>query len=440
MEPQPIEIIALSNVPASEDTRPEAGPSFLDPKHPENEPITPPFEPSTQQLRLGRIQTVALCWAVFAAGWNDGSLGPLLPRIQDFYGLGYLVVSIIFIFQAVGSITGALLNISLTPKFGFGKLLIISPIFQLVGYSLQAAALPFPVFVLSSVLNGISVSILDAQANGYVASFSRNAKARMGYVQAAYGAGIFAAPLVSTQFAQLKNWSFHYLVSLGITVLNMLVLFVVFRCKTQDECLAQLGQAEVAKGASTHSHMRQIFSIKALHILTLFLFVHVGIGVTISGWIVTFMIQVRGGDSSSGYIAAGFAGGVTIGRIALIWVNSKIGESRAVYIYSLIAIALQLVVWLVPSLLGGAIAVAFIGVVRGPMYPIALNRAAKVFPPWLLTGSISWMAAMATVGGATVPFITGAISSKAGVKSLEPVILSMMVVTLFLWALVPKHI
>ncbi|KAJ7252973.1 MFS general substrate transporter [Mycena rebaudengoi] len=427
MEPQPIEIIALSNVPASEDTRPEAG-SFLYPKHPENEPITPPFEPSAQQLRLGRIQTVALCWAVFAAGWNDGT-----QRLQ----LGYLVVSIIFIFQAVGSITGALLNISLTPKFGFGK---VGPIFQLVGYSLQAAALPFPVFVLSSVLNGISVSILDAQANGYVASFSRNAKARMGYVQAAYGAGIFAAPLVSTQFAQLKNWSFHYLVSLGITVLNMVVLFVVFRCKTQDECLAQLGQAEVAKGASTHSHMRQIFSIKALHILTLFLFVHVGIGVTISGWIVTFMIQVRGGGSSSGYIAAGFAGGVTIGRIALIWVNSKIGESRAVYIYSLIAIALQLVVWLVPSLLGGAIAVAFIGVVRGPMYPIALNRAAKVFPPWLLTGSISWMAAMATVGGATVPFITGAISSKAGVKSLEPVILSMMVVTLFLWALVPKHI
>jgi hypothetical protein len=93
MEPQPIEIIALSDVHASEDTRPEAGPSFLDPKHPENQPITPPYEPSAQQLRLGRIQTVALCWAVFAAGWNDGSLGPLLPRIQDFYGVSTPVVS-----------------------------------------------------------------------------------------------------------------------------------------------------------------------------------------------------------------------------------------------------------------------------------------------------------------------------------------------------------
>jgi hypothetical protein len=48
------------------------------------------------------------------------------------------------------------------------------------------------------------------------------------------GAGIFAAPLVSTQFSQLQRWSFHYLVSLGLTLSNILILFLVFRGKTQD--------------------------------------------------------------------------------------------------------------------------------------------------------------------------------------------------------------
>jgi fucose permease len=71
---------------------------------------------------------------------------------------------------------------------------------------------------------------------------------------------------------------------------------------------------------------------------------------------------------------------------------------------------LQLVVWLVPSLIGGAIAVAFIGLMSGPIYP-----------PWLLTATMSWMAAMATVGGALVPFVAGAISSKAGIKYMQPV-------------------
>ncbi|KAJ7800352.1 MFS general substrate transporter [Mycena olivaceomarginata] len=377
----------------------------------ESEPPVSQYQPSRRQILLGRVQTVALCWAVFLAGWNDGTLGPLLPRIQQVYHLGYLIVSLLFVFQCLGSITGAVLTMTLTPKLGFGKVRFLRSSATVY----RPAALPFPVFALSSFLNGIGVSILDAQANGYVASFKRNPEAKMGYVQAAYGAGVFAAPLVSTQFAQLNHWSFHYLVSLGLTLSNILILYLVFRGKTQDECLAQLGQAETDKGPSANSHMRQALTMKSLHLMALFLFVHVGIGVSIAGWTVSFMMTVRGGGPSSGYIAAGFAGGVTLGRIVLIWINKKIGENRGVYIYSFVAIGLQLVVWLVPSLI------------------------AKLFPPWLLTATMSWMAAMATVGGALVPFVAGAISSKAGIKYMQPVILAMMVIRLFLWLVVPKQ-
>ena len=33
------------------------------------------------------IQFVTLCWTYFLAGWNDGTLGPLLPRIQEAYNV-----------------------------------------------------------------------------------------------------------------------------------------------------------------------------------------------------------------------------------------------------------------------------------------------------------------------------------------------------------------
>jgi fucose permease len=75
----------------------------------------------------------------------------------------------------------------------------------------------------------------------------------------------------------------------------------------------------------------------------------------------------------------------------------------------------------VPSLVGGAISVSFVGLVLGPMYPIAMNHAGRVFPRWLLTGSIGWITAIATMGAAVIPFVTGAIASKAGIQSLEPV-------------------
>ncbi|KAJ6593097.1 major facilitator superfamily domain-containing protein [Mycena capillaripes] len=386
-----------------------------------------------------RTQLVTLCWTLFLAGWNDGSLGPLIPRIQQVYNIGYTIVSLIFVFQCVGCLGGAFMNIQLTEKYGLGKLLLLGSSMQVIAYTLQAAALPFPVFVLAGVINGAGLAIQDAQANGYVASLANNSETKMGFVQAAYGAGALVAPLVSTQFAQLQHWSFHYLVSLGVTLLNTILLGVVFRAKNQDECLSQIGQEIGEKGESEESHFRQIISTKAVHLLALFLFVYVGVEVTIGGWIVSFMVAVRGGGPSAGYISAGFFGGLTLGRIVLLPVNKKIGERRVVYLYGVFAIALELVIWLVPSLIGGAISVSFVGLMLGPIYPIAMNHAGRVFPRWLLTGSIGWIAAIATAGAAVVPFITGAIASKTGIKSLEPVVVGMLAVMLVLWTLVPGN-
>ena len=42
-------------------------------------------EPTLKEQRVARAQFLALCWALFIAGWTDGSTGPLLPRIQIFY-------------------------------------------------------------------------------------------------------------------------------------------------------------------------------------------------------------------------------------------------------------------------------------------------------------------------------------------------------------------
>ena len=47
---------------------------------------TPVSEPRTKtELRNGRIQFATLCWTLFLVGYNDGSTGPLLPRVQSVY-------------------------------------------------------------------------------------------------------------------------------------------------------------------------------------------------------------------------------------------------------------------------------------------------------------------------------------------------------------------
>ena len=82
--------------------------------------------------------------------------------------------------------------------------------------------------------------------------------------------------------------------------------------------------------------------------------------------------------------------------------------------------SLELIVWLVPSLIGGGIAISFIGFMLGPIYPIVMNHAARILPAWILTGSIGWIAGFGQGGSAFIPFITGTIASSKGIGSLQP--------------------
>lgn len=77
-------------------------------------------------------------------------------------------------------------------------------------------------------------------------------------------------------------------------------------------------------------------------------------------------------------------------------------------------------IWFVPSLVGNAITVSIIGVLLGPMYPIAMNRASRILPPWILTGAVGWIGGFGQAGSALIPFMTGAIAEKHGIKSLHP--------------------
>lgn len=77
------------------------------------------FTQTRKQVVRARIQFAALCYTLFLAGWNDGTLGPLLPRIQEVYHVcmsfytrgktgvltdlkvGFAVVSLLFVLACV---------------------------------------------------------------------------------------------------------------------------------------------------------------------------------------------------------------------------------------------------------------------------------------------------------------------------------------------------
>src|SRR5713226_9684844 len=151
------------------------------------------------------------------------------------------------------------------------------------------------------------------------------------------------------------------------------------------------------------------------------------------------MTNVRGANSfASGATATGFWGGMTVGRLGLSFLTARLGEFRSVILYLGIAIVLELLFWLVPSLVFSAVAVAFLGMVLGPMFPTAIVLVTKLLPRSLHVGAIGFGTAFGGSGGAIFPFIVGAIAQAKGVKMLQPVILALLAAIVGLWFVLPR--
>ncbi|KAG8824130.1 hypothetical protein FRC18_010586 [Serendipita sp. 400] len=397
-------------------------------------------------------------WALFVFGINDGSLGPMIPAYQRYYQVGYTTVALIFVLSSTGAVLASIANVWLSGRINFSKLLVLSALCQITAYTILSTGPPFPLVCVAYFILGCGLALLNAHANGFL-SMLKNPSV-MGVGHAIYGAGALVSPLIATQFAQFtgRRWAYFYSILLFGVIVNLTLYVVVFRGKEYDEILSEIGvvATETTAGeVNSTPHISSdvegprsddpiappsfasIMKQPSIHLMALFAFVYVGAEVTLGGWIVTFIIRERHGGPSSGYVSTGFFGGLTLGRVALLWVNKTIGERRVIFIYTLIGIALDITIWFTPSLIGNAIAVSFIGMALGPMYPIVMSQAGHVIPQRMLTGSIGWISGFGCAGAAVIPFVTGALAGRWGIQALQPFILILMSIMGVLWFFVP---
>ena len=149
-------------------------------------------------------------------------------------------------------------------------------------------------------------------------------------------------------------------------------------------------------------------------------------------------MKVRHASSfRSGVSSTGFWAGMTVGRMCLSFLTARLGEYKSVFLYLGISVVLELIFWLVPSFVVSAIAVAFLGVFLGPLFPTSIVLATKILPRDLHVGSIGFATAFGGSGGAILPFLVGVIAQRKGVQSLQPMIIAILVVIGVLWVCIP---
>jgi fucose permease len=131
-------------------------------------------------------------------------------------------------------------------------------------------------------------------------------------------------------------------------------------------------------------------------------------------------------------------GGITLGRFVLTHAAPKIGEKRFVVILTVGSFALQLLAWLVPNVIGNAVAVCLLGLLLGPVYPCAQTIFSRLLPRHIQTTAIGFIGGAGSSGGAVAPFTTGILAQAAGTWVLHPVCLGLYAAMMACWFAMPR--
>ncbi|KAK3302802.1 major facilitator superfamily domain-containing protein [Chaetomium strumarium] len=379
-------------------------------------------------------------WCFFLIGANDAAYGALLPSLESYYGLDFVVISLVFLSPFAGYVVSAMSNNVLHQKIGQRGIAMVSAACHMAAYIIMAAHPPYVVLVIAFIIAGFGNGVGDSAWNAWIGSLA-NSNELLGFMHACYGVGGTLSPLVATLIVEKYHlgWYTFYYFMIGAAAIELVSLTWSFWSATgkayrQKHRIAETGQKAGLVEALWHSSGARVSWICAI-----FLLAYIGVEVSLGGWIVTFMIQVRqGGEFASGMTATGFWLGITLGRIILGFVTPRVGVNLAIAVYLALTIGLEFLFWFVPQFYVSAVAVALQGFFLGPLFPGVVVVASKLLPKHLHVTVIGFASAFGGCGAALLPFAVGVLAQAAGVMVLQPIILALLVVMLGLWLFLPK--
>lgn len=295
----------------------------------------------------------------------------------------------------LGWLLAAVTNPFLAAYLTLGQLLGAGSVLQLAAHLLRPRG-PLPLFCAAFLPQSLGMAYQDAHSNAFVGGLRNVPHRWLGFIHACYALGCFVGPLLATAVATSAPgdgdgedaWRRVYFVLIGICVLNVAGVAVAFRDslwrRPHHHRNNNDGGGQRKRGRAAMRGTARLLRSKTLWLLSLFYFLTLGANFTAGGWVVEFLTAVRGGDlAAAGYVPTGFYGGMLAGRLLLAEPTFRWGEQRMLLLYSVLCVALQLVFWLQPDVVGSAVALSFIGFFSGPFFATVSRRGALFRCPLL---------------------------------------------------------
>lgn len=174
-------------------------------------PTTAPVEQleSWKSPRINLYRVPATFWSFIVMGMNDATYGAIIPYLEEYYGLDYTIVSLVFLSPFVGYNIAAILNNTIHMSLGQRGVAFLGPFCHMVAYVIIAVHPPYPVLVISFMLAGLGNGLEDSGWNAWIGAMA-NANEVLGFLHGAYGLGATIAPLIATTMITQAGLPWYY--------------------------------------------------------------------------------------------------------------------------------------------------------------------------------------------------------------------------------------
>ncbi|CZT53264.1 uncharacterized protein RSE6_14743 [Rhynchosporium secalis] len=378
--------------------------------------------------QLWMIPRVGAAMYSFAfLGLFTATIGVMLQPLIHHYSLSDVQVSLVFIVGPAGYIMAAQLNNQVHWKLGQRGMAVLAPTCHTIGVLIIATHPPFPIVLLGFAIGAFGSGFLDGSLCAWAATV-HNANTVTGMMQGSFSVGAALGPFLAGKVLPAWNghWYDWYYVLAIASILELCLLFLVFRNETADK---YRGQAQDEETLSRH-----IFHHRATWLVAVYLLAYCGIETAISGWMVTFMIRSRNATPHFASISSTvFWGGMAAGRFTLGIVTDKLGVGRANIVYFVITLAVQVVFAFVRNDVACIILLGSIGFFMGPMFACGIVQVTRLLPRELHVAAISFGASAGQFGAALLPFGIGACIQAMGINMFPVAIVSLSFLTFLSW-------
>ncbi len=359
----------------------------------------------------------AVLWLSFAAFGLIGAVqalyGPAFPLLRERFGIGLGSVSIAVSAQFFGAFAGIVFSGLLLRAFGYRRALLAAAAALAVGGASIALAPSWVAVLAGAVLTGAGAGLLNVACTLMVAVvFSPKAAPALNLVNAAFGVGAVAGPLLIAATEPRYGWPFAFIALGSLALLPWLARMVVPSVALPDRAAAPVAWRSLA----------------AFVVLYVF-YVSAEVGVT--SWETEYLAPTFGPRAAAFTSLYWLA--ITVGRLLAVPLSARVRTHQLVLYATAAALIFMLAAHRVES---APIAFVLVGLSLAPIFPTTLAWLTEVFPRRAEQVTPVVVAA-ANLGPALSAPVIGAVVSAQGVgvvpSALSGLTLVLLLTVTWLW-------